>query len=154
MLTVRINSLASALSTTIKHLTGKLQFLPPKGLSLSRQNGRITLTVSSMAATVSHPLKVCVKASVTTPNWLGEWFSNFPNVAFFRKTKKRGNRCTGRIDQVKGPRHVSVGRKVNKTWRRKVPFHLRGDFTGYLGRNCLPPTECVARILSMHREES
>ncbi|KAH7859002.1 hypothetical protein Vadar_030323 [Vaccinium darrowii] len=87
MLTVTINPSASALSTTIKHLTGKLQFSPPKGLGLSRQNKRITLTVSSMAATVSDPLEVCVKASVTTPNRLGDWFNRYPNVAFSRKTK-------------------------------------------------------------------
>ncbi|KAH7860100.1 hypothetical protein Vadar_009333 [Vaccinium darrowii] len=72
MSTARINPSASALSTTIKHLTVKLQFPPPKVLVLSRQNRRRTLTVSSMAGAVSDPLEVCVKASVTTPNRLGD----------------------------------------------------------------------------------
>ncbi|KAF7128931.1 hypothetical protein RHSIM_Rhsim10G0176600 [Rhododendron simsii] len=81
MSTARINPSASAISTTIKHLTGKLQFArthtfsPLKGSGRSRRNtlrGR-TLTVSaSSAAAVSEPLEVCVKASITTPNKLGD----------------------------------------------------------------------------------
>ncbi|KAE9450082.1 hypothetical protein C3L33_18019, partial [Rhododendron williamsianum] len=81
MSTARISPSASAISTTIKHLTGNLQFArthtlsPLKGSGRSRRNtlrGR-TLTVSaSSAAAVSEPLEVCVKASITTPNKLGD----------------------------------------------------------------------------------
>ncbi|XP_028072192.1 uncharacterized protein LOC114274471 isoform X1 [Camellia sinensis] len=80
MSTAKIHPSASALSTTIKHLTGTLQFsrtctFPPNGLAHSRRTThalriRRSLTVSS--SSVSDPLEVCVKASLTTPNRLGD----------------------------------------------------------------------------------
>ncbi|XP_057492024.1 probable glutathione S-transferase DHAR2, chloroplastic [Actinidia eriantha] len=68
MSTAKIHPSASALSTTIKHLTGKLQFnrsrtFSAKGFGRSRPS---SLTVSCSA------LEVCVKASVTVPNKLGD----------------------------------------------------------------------------------
>ncbi|GFY87695.1 dehydroascorbate reductase 1 [Actinidia rufa] len=68
MSTAKIHPSASALSTTIKHLTGKLQFnrsrtFSAKGFGRSSPS---SLTVSCSA------LEVCVKASVTVPNKLGD----------------------------------------------------------------------------------
>ncbi|XAR73531.1 Glutathione dehydrogenase (ascorbate) [Bertholletia excelsa] len=76
MATAKIHASASALSTTIKHYAGDLQF--PRRYSFSDGGlGRLrctplrkSLIVSSAA--VSDPLEVCVKASVTTPNTLGD----------------------------------------------------------------------------------
>ncbi|XP_057497064.1 probable glutathione S-transferase DHAR2, chloroplastic isoform X2 [Actinidia eriantha] len=59
---------ASALSTTIKHHTGKLQFNRSRTFSAKGfgRSSRSSLTVSCSA------LEVCVKASVTAPNKLGD----------------------------------------------------------------------------------
>ncbi|KAK6255817.1 Glutathione S-transferase [Theobroma cacao] len=68
-------STASALSCSLKHhLAFGLRF--PQNHALCRPNGaRITTSRSfavTMAATSTTPLEVCVKASVTTPNKLGD----------------------------------------------------------------------------------
>ncbi|XP_021296399.1 glutathione S-transferase DHAR3, chloroplastic [Herrania umbratica] len=68
-------STASALSCSLKyHLAFGLRF--PQNHALCRHNGaRITTSRSfavTMAATSTTPLEVCVKASVTTPNKLGD----------------------------------------------------------------------------------
>ncbi|KAM7515837.1 hypothetical protein LguiA_005420 [Lonicera macranthoides] len=72
----------TALSTTIKHLTCNLHspsFLPffttnlhskPLGRSFTRRRN-LTVSMSSSSPVVT-PLQICVKASVTTPNKLGD----------------------------------------------------------------------------------
>ncbi|KAL7230529.1 hypothetical protein ACSBR2_008909 [Camellia fascicularis] len=80
MSTLKIHPSASALSTTIKHLTGTLQFsrtctFPPNGLAHSRRTAhalRIKRSLTVSSSSVSDPLEVCVKASLTTPNRLGD----------------------------------------------------------------------------------
>ncbi|KAL6959580.1 putative glutathione S-transferase dhar2, chloroplastic [Sarracenia purpurea var. burkii] len=76
MSTAKIQPSASALSTSIKHLSGRLHFgrthsFSAKGLAHPLRNPpRRNLRVSSSA--VSNPFEVCVKASLTTPNKLGD----------------------------------------------------------------------------------
>ncbi|XVE78658.1 hypothetical protein DITRI_Ditri13aG0164200 [Diplodiscus trichospermus] len=69
-------STATALSSSLKHhLASGLRL--PQSHALCRRNGARITTFSrgftvSMAATSTTPLEVCVKASVTTPNKLGD----------------------------------------------------------------------------------
>ncbi|PSS26787.1 Glutathione S-transferase [Actinidia chinensis var. chinensis] len=68
MSTAKMPPSASALSTTIKHHTGKLQLNRSRTFSAKGfgRSSRSSLTVSCSA------LEVCVKASVTAPNKLGD----------------------------------------------------------------------------------
>lgn len=75
MSAARIHPTASALSTTIKHIGCNLRFLQRRSLFANNSNylkrsgpRRFTATVCS----VPNPLEVCVKASVTQPNKLGD----------------------------------------------------------------------------------
>ncbi|GMH26290.1 hypothetical protein Nepgr_028133 [Nepenthes gracilis] len=76
MSTVEITRAACALSSTIKHLSCNRRFhrkrtFIPHNFSDFRRPGRIrTFTVCMSSA--SNPLEVCVKASVSTPNKLGD----------------------------------------------------------------------------------
>ncbi|KAK2996006.1 hypothetical protein RJ640_013896 [Escallonia rubra] len=77
MATAKMHPSATALSTTIKHLTCNHQ-CPPFCTLLTNSSSRLrgyrlrrSFTVS-MSTSLSTPLEVCVKASVTTPNKLGD----------------------------------------------------------------------------------
>ncbi|XP_052197096.1 glutathione S-transferase DHAR3, chloroplastic [Diospyros lotus] len=76
MSTARLHPFASPLATTIENLAGNLHFARSRPILTSnlghrrRRTIKRSLTVSSSA--VSDPLEVCVKASLTTPNKLGD----------------------------------------------------------------------------------
>ncbi|KDP33171.1 hypothetical protein JCGZ_13436 [Jatropha curcas] len=64
-------SAACALSSTVKHHLGFTLRLPRNNAVFRRQRIRRNHSVIAMSA-VSEPLEVCVKASVTAPNKLGD----------------------------------------------------------------------------------
>ena len=67
MSSVKISPTASALSSTIKHLGSNSRFITSLGGVKGVRGGR-----SKLSITMSSPLEVCVKASVTVPNRLGD----------------------------------------------------------------------------------
>ncbi|XP_062150762.1 glutathione S-transferase DHAR3, chloroplastic [Alnus glutinosa] len=79
MSTVKIQPTACALSSTVRHIGFFNLRLPRDGVvssksfNQSRRYGtRRALAVSMSSASQSNPLEVCVKASITTPNKLGD----------------------------------------------------------------------------------
>ncbi|XP_027077559.2 glutathione S-transferase DHAR3, chloroplastic-like [Coffea arabica] len=80
MSTAKITPSATALSTTLKHLTcnlnlqnhARVRTLFTGAAYPTRTLRRTGVTVSLSAAAATEPLEVCVKASVTTPNKLGD----------------------------------------------------------------------------------
>lgn len=79
MSTVKIQPTACALSSTVRHIGFFNLRLPRDGVVSSksfnqsrRYGNRRALAVSMSSASQSNPLEVCVKASTTTPNKLGD----------------------------------------------------------------------------------
>lgn len=68
MSTVRIQVSACALSSTLNHI----RYRPNYVVSTSRFNNQFSFRVSMSSVPPSEPLEIAVKASITSPNKLGD----------------------------------------------------------------------------------